>query len=154
MTDTGKPLTGRKVLFITVAAFTVIIGVNITMAVLAVGTFPGLEIDNSYVASQEFDTRRAAQKELGWVVETAYAEGQLTLAFKGPEGRPATPGDFSVLIGRTTEARDDMRPEFTGYNGTYTAPIHLERGKWMMLLEATAEDGTPFRQRLDLYVRG
>ena len=50
-------LTGRKVFFITAGAFAVIIGVNVTMAVLAVGTFPGLEVKNSYVASQSFDAK-------------------------------------------------------------------------------------------------
>ncbi|KGB81136.1 MAG: FixH family protein [Pseudomonadota bacterium] len=151
---TDKPLTGRTVLIITVSAFSVIIGVNLVMAFLAVDTFPGLEVKNSYVASQEFDTRRDAQEGLGWVVDSGYAEGELMLNFRQANGGTVVPRDFTVLIGRTTEARDDIRPEFTGYAGRYTAPVTLGRGKWMMLLEATAEDGTPFRQRLDLFVKG
>ena len=47
-------LTGKHVLAITVSAFAVIIGVNVLLAVKAVSTFPGLEVDNSYVASQGF----------------------------------------------------------------------------------------------------
>ena len=50
-----RPLTGKHVLAITLVAFGVIIGVNVLMAVKAVGTFPGLEVANSYVASQDFD---------------------------------------------------------------------------------------------------
>ena len=51
----AAPLTGRKVLLIAVVAFGVIIGVNVLMAVKAISTFPGLEVQNSYVASQVFD---------------------------------------------------------------------------------------------------
>ena len=53
-----KELTGRHVLIITLAAFGVIIAVNLVMAFLAVGSFPGLEVKNSYVASQDFDRER------------------------------------------------------------------------------------------------
>ncbi|MHC0052399.1 FixH family protein [Actibacterium sp. D379-3] len=149
-----KPLTGRKVLFITVSAFAVVIAVNLTMAFMAVDTFPGLEVKNSYVASQEFDTRRDAQEGLGWVIDSGYADGTLTVAFRQENGSQVTPKDFTVLVGRTTEARDDIRPEFTGYAGHYSAPVELGRGKWMMLVEAVADDGTPFRQRLELFVKG
>ena len=59
-------LTGRHVALIFGGAFTVIIGVNLTLAVKAVGTFPGLETKNSYVASQNFEHDRAAQEALGF----------------------------------------------------------------------------------------
>lgn len=153
MTD-AKELTGRKVLMITVSAFAVIIGVNIFMAVKAVTTFPGLEVKNSYVASQEFDTRRSAQLALGWTIEPGYDGGLLSLRFSDRDGQAVTPGDLQVLIGRTTEAQEDMRPVFSGYGGTYSTPLDLAPGKWMMLVEATAGDGTKFRQRLELFVRG
>ena len=61
----ARELTGRHVLAITLAAFGVIIAVNMVMAVKAVSTFPGLETPNSYVASQRFDRDRAAQAALG-----------------------------------------------------------------------------------------
>ncbi|WP_372602658.1 FixH family protein [Actibacterium sp.] len=154
MTMATKELTGRTVFIIVASAFAVIIGVNLLMAFLAVDTFPGLEVKNSYVASQEFDTRREAQVGLGWVVQPSYADGQVHLVFTGPNGVAVTPQDLQVLIGRTTEARDDVRPEFTGYAGRYSAPLELARGKWMMRVEAVSEDGTPFRQRLELIVKG
>ncbi|MGB8622018.1 MAG: FixH family protein [Paracoccaceae bacterium] len=150
----AKPLTGRKVFLFTAGAFAVIIAVNFYMAFMAVDTFPGLEVENGYVASQEFDTRLAEQKALGWVLDTGYADGKVLLSFRRQDGAAVIPKDFTVLIGRTTEARDDVRPKFTGYAGNYSAPVDLTRGKWMMLVEATAADGTPFRQRIDLYVKG
>ena len=57
-------LRGRHVGAMFVAGFGIIIAVNILLAVKAVGTFPGLEVANSYVASQSFDARRKAQREV------------------------------------------------------------------------------------------
>ena len=150
----GKPLTGRTVFFITASAFSVIIAVNVTMAFFAVSTFPGLEVKNSYVASQEFEDRRVAQEALGWSIAAQYEGGLLHLHFTDQQGQPVIPSELDVLIGRTTEAQDDMQPVFSGYNGTYSTPIDLEHGKWMMRVSAQAEDGTRFQQRLELFVRG
>ena len=56
-----RPLTGWHVLAMFVAFFGVIIAVNLTLAWQAISTFPGLEVENSYVASQTFDADRRAQ---------------------------------------------------------------------------------------------
>jgi|APEBP8051073178_1049388.scaffolds.fasta_scaffold00013_55 nitrogen fixation protein FixH len=149
-------LTGRKVLTITVSAFAVIIGVNVLLAWKAVETFPGLEVQNSYVASQTWDAERAAQRELGWSMTTDYDEaaGELRLSFVGPDGRPAAVQGLSVLVGRPTEARDDQWPRLTLNNGVFRAPLALAPGKWMLKVEAMAASGTMFRQRIDLLVEG
>lgn len=149
----GK-LTGRKVLAIAVAFFGVVIVVNVIMASRAIGTFPGLEVDNSYVASQSFDKDRAAQEKLGWSVEPAYEDGVLSLVIRDAQGLPARVGDLHALVGRTTMAADDKVPEFAYKGGIFTAPVTLEPGAWLIHLEATATDGTAFRQRLDLFVKG
>lgn len=149
-----KPLTGRKVLAITVSAFAVIIGVNVVMAVKAVSTFPGLEVKNSYVASQVFDAERKAQEALGWTLSESHQDGMLRLAFRDRDGLPVEVERLSAVVGRTTGLAQDIRPEFTYKNGDYVAPVPLEPGKWMVLLEAFAKDGTRFHQRLDLLVEG
>lgn len=148
------PLTGRKVLAITVTFFGIIIAVNLFMAFKAIGTFPGLEVKNSYVASQSFDRERAAQEALGWTLETTYRDGRLLLDFRDAEGRPAPVATLSALVGRTTSRAEDFTPEFTRLGDLYEAPASLGHGKWMMQLEAFAEDGTRFHQRIDLFVRG
>ncbi|MEZ5887782.1 MAG: FixH family protein [Paracoccaceae bacterium] len=150
----ARELTGAKVFAITASAFAVIIGVNVFMAVKAVGTFPGLEVENSYVASQTFDAERAAQERLGWTLGYRYEGGELILSFRDRAGQPVRARDISALIGRTTEAAEDKTPAFAYLNGDFRAPVDLGRGRWMVLLEARAEDGTRFHQRLDLYVKG
>lgn len=100
----GKPLTGRHVLAITLAAFGVIIAVNVLMAVKAVRTFPGLEVANSYVASQSFDRDRAVQTALGWRVEADY-DGKEPGAGDPRRAGASRPDPRSCGDGRTTDLR-------------------------------------------------
>ena len=147
-------LTGKHVLAITVSAFAVIIGVNVLLAVKAVSTFPGLEVDNSYVASQGFNTRKAAQEALGWTMQPGYDQGRMTLAFRDRAGQPVAVSNLEVLVGRTTEAKDDTYPAFVQEGPVYAADLPLHQGKWMVKVTATSADGTLFEQRSELFVRG
>jgi nitrogen fixation protein FixH len=145
-------LTGRKVFLITAGAFTVVIGVNITLAVMAVGTFPGLEVKNSYVASQHFDADRAAQEALGWNVAADVEDGLLTIAFTGKRGYPVEVESLDATVGRATHVKEDFTPDFAYRDGTFTAPVDLAPGNWDIRMVATAPDGTPFRKRLELHL--
>ncbi|WP_166416812.1 FixH family protein [Cochlodiniinecator piscidefendens] len=152
---TSKPLTGRKVFAITASAFAVIIGVNFFMAWSAVSTFPGLEVGNSYVASQSFDADRAAQEGLGWSAELRYVDNHLVLEITDDDGAPVEVDSLSAILGRSTHVRDDFAPMFQFENGVYRAPaVSLGGGNWNLRFTAVASDGTEFRQRLVLYVRG
>lgn len=65
----ARTFTGWHMTAIIAAFFGVVIAVNFTMATLASRTFGGTVVDNSYVASQKFNTWLAegrAQKALGW----------------------------------------------------------------------------------------
>ncbi|PRY24380.1 nitrogen fixation protein FixH [Aliiruegeria haliotis] len=145
-------LTGRKVFIITASAFGVIMAVNFTMAYLAVGSFPGLETKNSYVASQQFDADRAAQEALGWTVDADVIDGILTIAFTGRNDLPVEVGSMEATVGRATHVREDVEPEFAYDDGTFRAPVDLKPGNWNIRLVATAPDGTAFRQRVVLKV--
>jgi len=150
----ARPLTGWHVLAMFVAFFGVIIAVNFTLAYKAISTFPGLEVENGYVASQSFDTEMAAQKALGWTLDSGYdpADNQLRLTFRDVAGQPVAVTDLTVLVGRATEASDDITPVFVQSGGTYAATAALAKGKWMMAVTAHAGDGTLFHQRIDLFV--
>lgn len=154
MQDMGQ-ITGRQVFVFTAGAFAVIIGVNVLMAYKAISTFPGLEVENSYVASQEFEAARDAQTALGWTLQEEYQPGTgLTLTFTDAQGLPADLRNLDVLLGRTTSAASDLRPEFRREAGRFVAPVMLDPGKWMLHVKAEAPDGTLFQQRLDLFVKG
>ena len=149
-----KVLTGRTVFIITASAFAVIIGVNLFMAFMAVGTFPGLETRNSYVTSQKFDAERAAQVALGWEVSAEIADGELRLIITGPDGQPVNPATLNATLGRATNVRDDMAPEFIFDGRAHVAAADVAPGYWNLRLLATAADGTSFRQRIEIRVKG
>ena len=147
-----REFTGRKMLILTVGAFSVIIGVNLLLAFKAVATFPGLEVANSYVASQTFDAERKAQIALGWTAKSEVVQGTFRLAITGPDGRPVQPAKLEVLVGRVTGAADDQTPELS-YDGTaFVAPMALQPGLWQVMIRAEAVDGTLFHQRLDMHI--
>lgn len=148
-----RELTGRHVLMIFIAFFGTITAVNVYMASQAIGTFPGLEGQNTYYASRDFDADRKAQEALGWSVKETYANGQLEIAFTDEKtGEAVRLADLQVLVGRATIASSDQRPVFIHENGRYIAPVALESGKWLLRIEGRAEDGTRFRQSRQLYI--
>jgi nitrogen fixation protein FixH len=144
-----KELTGRHVLLITVSAFAVIIGANAILAWQAIATFPGLEVKNSYVASQSFEAERHAQQALGWAAATRFAAGVLRVEFTGAEGAPAKVASVEGLFGRATVASEDQPLAFAETApGVFEAEAQAGRGQWVLHLKAFTQDGTVFRQRV------
>ncbi|MEX0282252.1 MAG: FixH family protein [Arenibacterium sp.] len=149
-----KEFTGRHATIVFVSAFSVIIAVNIALAVSAVSTFPGLEAKNSYVASQQFDERRAAQEALGWQVRADAADGKVVLAITDKHGHPVEVSTLEAVLGRATHVRDDLNPSFVFDGSAYTATADLTPGNWNIRLKARASNGTEFNQRVVLHVKG
>ncbi len=151
-TKTPRPFTGLHMLAICVLSFGIIIAVNLTLAFKAVTTFPGLEVKNSYVASQEFDTRRRAQLDLGWSVYAVARGETLRLEISDREGKPVEVASLVATLGRATHVKDDQRPDFVFDGSAYLAELDLAPGNWNIRLLARAVDGTEFRQRVILHV--
>lgn len=143
-------ITGKHVLIGFVAAFAVIIGVNLVLAVSAVRTFPGLEVKNGYIASQTFDERKAAQEALGWTISAHHADGLLTLTITDKSGEPVRAAKLDATVGRATHVADDVTPDFRYDGRAYVAPVDLGDGNWNIRMEAIADDGTLFEKRLAL----
>ena len=94
-----KPLTGRKVLFLLLAFFGVVIGVNMVMMKLAIQTLPGTEVDSAYSASLAYESEIAAahdQNARKWKVDARVQ--------RGPDGGATL----------QVEARDDSGKPMSG----------------------------------------
>lgn len=148
-----REFTGRHMAIVTVSAFGVIILVNLVLAYSAVKTFPGLEVKNSYVASQNFDERRDAQTALGWTVNAEANGGLVILSIKDSSGAPVEVRDLTAIVGRATHVRDDISPEFRFDGTAYVAPVELGAGNWNIRMTALAFDDTEFTQRVVLRVK-
>lgn len=148
-----QELTGRKVFAMLAAFFGVIIAVNLTMAFFAVRTFSGLEVANSYDASQGYDAARAAQLALGWDVAADYTGTEIVIFVRDAvTGDPVRVMALTALVGRATHQRADFAPTFDQVGARFAAPATLDPGNWVVRLQAVAPDGTVFRQRLPLVV--
>ncbi|MEM1073476.1 MAG: FixH family protein [Pseudomonadota bacterium] len=147
-----KELKGRHVAFMFIGAFSIIVAVNLTLAFSAVNTFPGLEVKNSYVASQSFDVDRDAQLALGWTVLAEARDGKVVLSITDAAGMPVEVSKLAATLGRATHVRDDMTPEFRFDGTNYVAATGVAPGNWNIRMTAQAADGTVFRQRVILHV--
>lgn len=129
------PFTGRKMLLIIVSFFGVIIAVNGTMLTLAVQTFGGLVVRNSYVASQSFNDDIAAaraQPIAGWSVDAETTESTVTVYFNDKDGKTLRYLDLTFNIARPTHERSTITiPLIEKEPGVYTGNAVLEAGQWL-----------------------
>jgi nitrogen fixation protein FixH len=141
----AKPLTGRKVLFMLVAFFGVVIGVNMTMMKLAILTLPGTEVDSAYSASLAYEKEIAAahdQDARNWKVDAHVqrsGQGGATLQVEARDrnGRPMSGLKFLGRFERPTDRRADLPVTLAEvgigiYRGSAEA---LAPGQWDLVLE-------------------
>lgn len=149
---THRKIHGGHVALIFGTAFAVIVSVNLVLAVSAVRTFPGLEVKNSYVASQTFDADRAAQLALDWDVTVSYDGDKLFLEFRDANG-PVNATISSATVGRATNVSQDFEPDFQFDGIRFSAEAReLPAGNWNLRLKAVSKDGTRFQQRIPFLV--
>jgi nitrogen fixation protein FixH len=148
-----RKFTGKHFLMVFCGAFAVIISVNLALAYNAVRTFPGVEVKNSYVASQQFDERRSAQEALGWSVYASATGGLVILEISDENGKPVEVASLNATLGRATHVKDDQTPDFQFDGTAYVAPAALGDGNWNIRMKAEAKDGTKFEQRVILHVK-
>lgn len=136
----NRSFTGRHMALILVAGFGVVIAVNLVMARLAVSTFGGVVVENSYVASQNFNRwldQAERSKALGWTAQVVRSEGDRVLVtFAKADPAPQT----LVAVARHPLGRlPDVRLEFErGADGGFVSTAALPAGRWVLRMEATA----------------
>ncbi len=132
-----------------VGFFAVIVAVNFTMAGLATRSWTGLVVENSYVASQNFNReleKARAQSALGWTSRLVVEPDRIVVQLTDRDGEPVILSRARLIIGRPAfEQMDQVLMLAHQGSGLYTALSRLEPGLWMARLE-TATGDQPFRQ--------
>jgi nitrogen fixation protein FixH len=142
------PLTGRKVLFMLVAFFGVVIAVNLVMMRLAIQTLPGTEVDSAYSASLAYEKEIEAardQSARNWKVDAHVersGEGGATLQIEARDssGRPMSGLKFQGRFERPTDRRADLPVVLAEVGiGIYrgSAPT-IAPGQWDLVLEGAS----------------
>lgn len=143
----SRPFTGKHMATIFVAFFCVVISVNVLMARLATSTFGGVVVENSYVASQQFNgwlKEASAEQSLGWKGDLARdGAGRAAIRVIDSTGKPVA----SAKVTATAEQPLGLRPVTNlvlheAAPGVYAAP--LEDGRWRLRVTVEA-DGKVWR---------
>lgn len=152
----GHPFTGWHMLGVVFLFFGTIIAVNVAMAYWAVSTFPGLNAHNSYVASQNYNVLlkdAALQDERGWNGKLTVDEGRPMLALSDRAGVPIAGLDVSVLAGRPANASTDRELKLQPVSGGgYRSDDVLQRGRWLVEIEARRNEELLWRQTKSITV--
>jgi nitrogen fixation protein FixH len=143
-----KPLTGRKVLFMLLAFFGVVFGVNFLMMKLAIDTLPGTEVDSAYSASLAYENEIAAahdQNARNWKVDARVqrsADGGATLQVEARDdsGKPMSGLTFQGRFERPTDRRADQAVALaeTGIGIYRGSAPQIAAGQWDLVLEGDA----------------
>lgn len=132
--------TGRRAALVICGGFAIVIAVNVTLAVLAGRSHPGMVVENSYVASQSFNDWLAAgrkQRALGWTVTASAADGAMLVEAIGPSGEPLTGMTGEATITHPLGAEPARKLQLTELGeGRYTAGP-LSRGQWIAEIRLT-----------------
>lgn len=152
-----KPITGRHVLIAMIAFFGVIVTVNMTMAVFASRSWTGLEVKNSYVASQDYNAKLAVvarQKALGWSSTLSQVAGEFRLQLVNSAGAGIAGARVDGLMKRPVQASDDTSLTFREVaSGDYRAIVPDGKGVWDVDLNVHAPAGETYRQIFRIHLK-
>lgn len=150
MTTKGR-LNGYHVLFMLLAFFGIMIAVNVAFTVFAVKSFPGEQVEKSYVqginynqtiASREHQAELGVKSEIG--LETL-ASGKLELValWQDQYDNPLTQLQVKAEVSRPASNHGQIVIDLNGVSpGRYEAEIeNLAAGKWNILITAITSDG-------------
>jgi len=146
----AKPFTGRHMAAVIVGFFGVIIAVNLTMARVATATFGGIVVENSYVASQEFNDwlkEAERQRALGWdAVTTWRPDNRLAVQLIGVPAGAAVTAVARHPLGRLPDTALAFEPSG---EGRFLSTGKLPEGRWLLRLEVTS-GGETWRREEEL----
>ncbi|MEM9043619.1 MAG: FixH family protein [Pseudomonadota bacterium] len=147
-----QELKGHHVLFIALTAFGIIIAANLAMLFAATGSFPGLVVKNTYVASQGWNAKAEAQKSLGWSSEVSYLDGTLIVAIEDVTGRPLGNLNLIATAGRPGTDLHDKALQIQPIGDSYLASTSLSPGLWKISIKT--KDEPAYQQSAVLHVPG
>ncbi|MEM7067421.1 MAG: FixH family protein [Pseudomonadota bacterium] len=153
----GFTFTGKHMLLVMIGFFGVIIAVNVTMATLAAGSWTGLVVKNSYVASQKFNAELAnakAQLVAGYQSHIGYQNGKLSFVLKDRNNQVVQVSKLNLEIGRPAfeQADREFLLELQSEVG-FELAINLGPGIWAMKI-TTADSIVDYRRDVRLFVDG
>lgn len=142
----GFVFTGWHMFGVLVLFFGTIITVNLTMAYFATSTWSGLVVKNTYIASQEFNGKAAAIRDMlatGIKGKLTVSKGEilyeLAIAGSGPVEVDKVTAHFKRPVGEHQDFIAELQP--IG-NGRYSVSHEVLPGHWIVEVIAVKGDKT------------
>ncbi|GAB5486613.1 MAG: FixH family protein [Parasphingorhabdus sp.] len=137
MNRTKKKITGFHVTLMFVAFFGVIMAVNFLMAGLALGSFSGTVVDNSYVASQKYNQWLEESRQeaaYGWTVsQLKRANDKLQLSVINADGTALSSSKVAAIayhpVGQTKAINLTFSEKTDGH---HISNESLPDGRWKL----------------------
>jgi nitrogen fixation protein FixH len=133
-----RRFTGWHMTAILVAFFGVVIAVNLVMARFAIGTFGGTVVDNSYVASQNYNRWLAAaeqQSRLGWKAKLSLNSSRRLHVQAEKSGMPIPGLTMSGVATHPLGRAPSIPLSFAASpKGGYRSQQALPKGRWKIAL--------------------
>ncbi|MET2831319.1 FixH family protein [Mesorhizobium shangrilense] len=147
-TQKSREFTGRHMLAIILAFFGVVIAVNLTMATLANTSWTGLVVENTYVASQQFNRKAKegrAQAALGWTGKLTIERGEVRYSLSDAASKPVSLHAVKVLFRHPAYEAEDKSVILTLAAGQFAAQHTPRDGVWIVEVDADAGLTQPYR---------
>lgn len=147
--------TGYHMLLTMLAFFGVIIGVNAAMAWFASSSWTGFVVENSYVASQQFNAKMAetrAQLALKWTGHLSIEDGAVRYGITDANGREVRLNAVAVTFKRPVDDREDLTIALANTGRGYAADHAVADGVWLVEVEADANLPHPYRETRRIHV--
>ena len=152
-----REFTGTHMLLTILAFFGVVIGVNLVMATIATSSWTGLIVKNSYVASQQFNSKIEAarrQDAMGWTSALSADGKTLVLSLKDAAGRPLNGLSVSGKVYTPVAEAHDTQVTFRAAgSGEYKATASLTPGVWEAAIDAKSSSGKKYLQIFRFHIK-
>lgn len=136
----NRPFTGRHMAMILIVFFGIVFAVNFLMARLATSTFGGIVVENTYVASQEFNgwlDQAEQQRALGWTATVARDDrNRLAIQLDNAPHYTTVTAEARHPLGRAPNRHLTFS---TDGDGRFLSQQALPAGRWIVRI--TAQSG-------------
>ncbi len=132
-----KNFTGYHAAAMIVAFFTVVVAVNMVMARFAVSTFSGTLVDNTYVASQKYNSwleEARKQQAHGWTSSKVIRlQDKMAMTVLKADNSPLQDAEIMAIAEHPVGRAEPIMLHFVGdQTGTYISRGVLPEGRWKL----------------------
>ncbi len=159
--DGSRPITGRRVLFMLLGFFGVVMGVNAYFIVTAISSFPGEDVRRSWFQGLHYNeiiAERAEQAALGWTAVLGIGgEGDQSFAELRMTANGAPLGDLEIaatMLHPTDSGLDRLLDFERVAIGVWRARLDgIPAGQWDIAFTATDLAGHAFQGKRRIWLR-